>query len=90
MDIYGDTEIIESLHYGYMGINSESIYVFFRLESVTQKEVQKLTPIYGKDDDWSGISVAISRDTDITGTRCDYERGVYSGYVDVYTKIGRK
>jgi hypothetical protein len=78
VSISGDTAIVGSYGDDGMGVDSGSAYVF-RWNGTTWDEEDKLIAFDGSENDFFGISVSISGDTAIVGSKYDDDIGINSG-----------
>ncbi|MCK4874061.1 MAG: FG-GAP repeat protein, partial [Phycisphaerales bacterium] len=74
--ISGTTAIVGACHDDDNGTDSGSAYLF---DTTTGQQIAKLLPSDGEEDDWFGLSVAISGTTAIVGAYRDDDNGYDSG-----------
>lgn len=82
----GDTALIGANLDDTSSDNSGSAYVFTRQADGSWSQQAKLLAEDGAEDDYFGISVALSGDTALVGTPEDDDKGLESGSVYVFTR----
>lgn len=89
VDVSGDTIVVGARQDNdpVMGADAGSAYVFTRTGSTWSLQ-QKLTAADGAIADYFGNDVAVQGDTVLVGSPRDDDKGVESGSVYVYTRIG--